>query len=226
MEISGLNKVTLQDYPGKMACIIFTQGCNMRCPFCQNSTLTTKEKGLIDENEIFEFLNKRKNILDGVVISGGEPTIQEDLYEFIEKVKNLGLKVKLDTNGIRYDVLKKLIDNNLVDYVAMDVKNIMSKYGITSGIKNIYVDNIKKSMEILKKSNIEYEFRTTLIKEHHTIDDIKEMINLIGDGTYYLQNFKISDNVIDKSLHGFSDEELKMINKEFEKYKNVYVRGV
>src|SRR5574344_324994 len=223
MTISGLEKLTLLDYPQKLACIIFTQGCNFKCPFCQNSPLIKFNKtNLISEEEIFAYLNKRKNILDGVVISGGEPTMQSDLVEFIKKIKALKLKVKLDTNGFKPEVIENLLTNNLVDYIAMDIKNSLEKYFKTSGVKNIATENILTSINLIKNSHIDYEFRTTIIKEHHTLKDIESILNLIGDSKYFLQNFKNSENVIDKNLHGFSEDELKDLqNKLKVKYKNV-----
>lgn len=227
MNIAGVQKVTLLDYPGKVACEIFTQGCNFECPFCQNSSLIPiTNTGEFSEEEIFEYLNLRKNILDGVVITGGEPTVQKDLKSFIKKIKDLGLLVKLDTNGGNPKVLQELIDEDLVDYVAMDIKNIFNKYNITAG-KRINLDNIKKSIEILKASKIDYEFRTTIIKEMHSLDDIVNICKLVGNAKYYLQNFEDSENVIDHSLHGFSREELLFIDKYLKDlFPNVEIRAL
>ena len=227
MNIAGVQKVTLLDYPGKVACEIFTQGCNFECPFCQNSSLIPiTNTGEFSEEEIFEYLNLRKNILDGVVITGGEPTVQKDLKEFIKKIKDLGLLVKLDTNGGNPKVLQELIDEELVDYVAMDIKNVFNKYNITAG-KKVALDNIKKSIEILKASKIDYEFRTTIIKEMHSLDDIISICKLVGDAKYYLQNFEDSENVIDHSLHGFSREELLFIDKYLKDlFPNVEIRAL
>ena len=227
MNIAGVQKVTLLDYPGKVACEIFTQGCNFECPFCQNSSLIPiTNTGEFSEEEIFEYLVLRKKILDGVVITGGEPTVQKDLKEFIKKIKDLGLLVKLDTNGGNPKVLQELIDEDLVDYVAMDIKNVFNKYNITAG-KKINLDNIKKSIEILKASKIDYEFRTTIIKEMHSLDDIVSICKLVGDAKYYLQNFEDSENVIDHSLHGFSREELLFIDKYLKDvFPNVEIRAL
>ena len=227
MNIAGVQKVTLLDYPGKVACEIFTQGCNFECPFCQNSSLIPiTNTGEFSEEEIFEYLNLRKNILDGVVITGGEPTVQKDLKSFIKKIKDLGLLVKLDTNGGNPKVLQELIDEKLVDYVAMDIKNIFNKYNITAG-KKINLDNIKKSIEILKASKIDYEFRTTIIKEMHSLDDIVSICKLVGNAKYYLQNFEDSEFVIDHSLHGFSREELLFIDKYLKDvFPNVEIRAL
>ena len=227
MNIAGVQKVTLLDYPGKVACEIFTQGCNFECPFCQNSSLIPiTNTGEFSEEEIFEYLNLRKNILDGVVITGGEPTVQKDLKKNNKKIKDLGLLVKLDTNGGNPKVLQELIDEKLVDYVAMDIKNIFNKYNITAG-KKINLDNIKKSIEILKASKIDYEFRTTIIKEMHSLDDIISICKLVGNAKYYLQNFEDSENVIDHSLHGFSREELLFIDKYLKDlFPNVEIRAL
>ena len=227
MNIAGVQKVTLLDYPGKVACEIFTQGCNFECPFCQNSSLIPiTNTGEFSEEEIFEYLNLRKNILDGVVITGGEPTVQKDLKAFIKKIKDLGLLVKLDTNGGNPKVLQELIDEKLVDYVAMDIKNIFNKYNITAG-KKVSLDNIKKSIEILKASKIDYEFRTTIIKEMHSLDDIVSICKLVGNAKYYLQNFEDSENVLNHSLHGFSREELLFIDKYLKDlFPNVEIRAL
>ena len=190
MNIAGYEKISLQDYPNHISCIIFTQGCNMKCPFCQNSTLIPfSSNNLVDEKEIFDYLENRKGLLNGVTISGGEPTVQKDLKEFIIKVRQIGLDIKLDTNGINFPLLKDLIDNKLVDYVAMDIKNIIKKYDYTSGTVNKNMQNILNSINLLKQNKVDYEFRTTIINEHHNLQDILEIIGLIGNSKYYLQNF-------------------------------------
>ena len=226
MLIAGMQKLTLLDYPNELACIIFTGGCNFKCPFCQNSSLIKykEDETTISEEYVISYLEKRKNILDGVVISGGEPTIHKELEEFIVKIKNLGYKVKLDTNGYNPVMLESLIIKGLIDYVAMDIKNSIDNYSKIVGLKTIKTDNILKSIKILKNSNIDYEFRTTIMKEYHSIENIKKIIKLIGkDSKYYLQNFRDSDGVLDKTLHGFSEEELKRI-KELLNYENLNIR--
>ena len=227
MKVAGYEKISLQDYPNHISCIIFTQGCNLKCPFCQNSTLIPFEgKDLIDENEILEYLTLRKNILNGVTISGGEPTLQQDLKEFIQKVKKIGLDVKIDTNGTNFNLLKELIEEKLVDYVAMDIKNSFKKYDETSGVTKINTQNILNSIELLKQNKIDYEFRTTIINEYHTIQDIYEIIKLIGDSKYYLQNFKNSSNVLDKNLTSFTEEKLNLWNEILKNYAKVQIRGI
>lgn len=225
MIINGLEKITIQDYPEHLACIIFTAGCNFQCPFCQNSSLIKmNQKGLISEDEVLAYLTKRQHILDGVVISGGEPTVQKDLKDFILKVKALKLDVKLDTNGYNPKILQELITSHLIDYVAMDIKNVPEKYELTCG-KKIAFAHIAKSINILKNSSLPHEFRTTIIKEEHTLEDIKKIISLIGNDHYYLQNFKESPDVLAKNLHGFSNEELTFIQKELQS-TNAIVRGL
>ena len=227
MKIAGYEKLSLQDFPNQISCIIFTQGCNIRCPFCQNSTLIPMDSNnLVSEKEIFNYLNLRKNIISGVTISGGEPTLQPDLENFIDKVKDLKLKVKLDTNGLNTKLLEKLIENQKIDYVAMDIKNSLNKYGLTSGVAKINMQNILNSIELLKKGKVDYEFRTTIINEFHTLQDIIEIIKLVGNSKYYLQNFKNSEYVLDKTLTSFTEEKLVLWNEILKEYPNVYIRGM
>lgn len=228
MKIGGFQKMTMLDYPGKIACTIFTHGCNFRCPFCHNARLVIDENELFDEGEILSYLNKRKKILDGVCISGGEPMLQGDLFPFIEKIKSLGLFVKLDTNGFFPDKLKEAIDKGLVDYVAMDIKNCKEKYAITTGLNSIDVSKIEKSIEILMSSGIDYEFRTTVTKELHTPQDfvkIGEMIN--GAEKYYIQNFVDSGNLIENSSNPLDLQELTALLNAVSPYvKSASLRGV
>lgn len=230
MNIVGMQKVTLLDYPDKVAAIIFTEGCNFRCPFCQNSSLIDRNvtNEYISSEEVLEYLKKRKGVIDGLVISGGEPTMQHDLKKFIRKVKDIGILVKLDTNGFNSKILKELIDENLVDYVAMDIKNEMCKYSVTCGLNQIKIDNIKESIQLLENSSIDYEFRTTIMKEYHDIDSIKMILELIGDKPkYFLQNFRLSENVLNKNIHGFTTDELKSIQRDLkDKYHNVEIRDL
>lgn len=228
MIISGFQKLTLLDYPNKLASIVFTQGCNFKCAYCQNSDLLgIKTEGLIDEKEIFDYLEKRKKVLDGVVITGGEPTIQPNLTLFIQRVKDLGLKVKLDTNGSNPEVIKKLLKEDLIDYIAMDIKTDFDKYEDIIKI-NWNMDTIKKSIKLIKESTIEHEFRTTINKNDHTIEDLRRICEYLGsDENYYIQNFEQSEYVLDKSLKQFSKDELMLIEKELkEEFPNVKVRGL
>lgn len=228
MIISGFQKLTLLDYPNKLASIVFTQGCNFKCAYCQNSDLLgIKTEGIISEKEIFDYLEKRKKVLDGVVITGGEPTIQPNLTLFIQRVKDLGLKVKLDTNGSNPEIIKKLLKDDLVDYIAMDIKTDFDKYEDIIKI-NWNMETIKKSIKLIKESTIEHEFRTTINKNDHTLKDLKRICEYLGpDENYYIQNFEQSDYVIDKTLKSFSKEELLSIEKKLKKeFPNVKVRGL
>lgn len=227
MKISGLQKLTLLDFPDVVSCIVFTKGCNLRCPFCHNSSLVVDSKLTpeIDEEEVFSYLNKRKNILDGVVISGGEPLLQKDIKDFIVRIKTLGYKVKLDTNGVNSKLLSELIDEKLVDYVAMDIKNTFDKYDMTTGKSNSKIDNIKESIRILKKEKVPYEFRTTIVKDFHNIEDIKKILKYINESKYFIQNFVDNENTIKKGLIGFTKDELININDELKKdFTNFKIR--
>ena len=226
MKIAGFQKLTLLDYPSKVACIIFTQGCNYKCPYCQNSGLIDhSNEDLIDEEEIFKYLDKRKGVLDGIVISGGEPTIQKDLKTFMEKVKEKGFLIKLDTNGSNPNFVEEAINEKLVDYIAMDIKNVLEEYKDVTDV-NPNIVNLKRSIEIIKNSNIEHEFRTTIIKNIHNIDKILKICEYVDGDKLYLQNFVLSENVLGKYLIPFTEEELKEIKKEIERYPNVKIRGM
>lgn len=203
MEIHGFIKTTLLDYPGHLAATIFTGKCNFRCPFCHNKDLVLHSKSLpfLDSKEILCYLKRRTGILDGVCITGGEPTLQPDLEEFIREIKELGFLVKLDTNGYRPLILESLIKQNLIDYVAMDIKNSFSKYSITCGISDINIGQIKSSIQILLQNQIPYEFRTTISKELHSAQDIIEIGHMLqGAQAYFLQNYKDSPNVISQGF--------------------------
>lgn len=228
MLIVGFNKTTLLDYPGRTASTIFVGGCNFRCPFCHNGGLVLNPLSLesYSEEEIIEFLQKRKKVLKGVCITGGEPTLHADLQDFILKIKNLGYQVKLDTNGYAPDILKKLLDEKLLDYVAMDIKNCRDKYAMTAGMcnaesyplkgakgkpKDFELDRIEKSILILKDSSIPYEFRTTVVKELHTGEDMLKIADWVkGCPHYFLQQYQDNENVIYSIVHentGIGDEE-------------------
>lgn len=223
--IDGFDKLTLLNYPDKVACTIFTKGCNFKCPFCHNSSLISLDKENDKYKEVISYLNKRKGILDGVCITGGEPLIHKSIKDLIKEIKDMGFLVKLDTNGSNPVMLKELIDEKLIDYVAMDIKNTFDKYEETIGCKT-NIDNIKKSIDVIESSNIDYEFRTTIVKELHTLDDIKGIVNMIDKKSkYYIQNFRNSDGVLNKKLNGFKIEELENLQKEI-KNKNVYFRDL
>lgn len=227
MLIKGIQKMTLLDYPGKIACTIFTGGCNFRCPFCQNGSLVINiDDEKITEEEILAFLAERQGKLDAVCISGGEPCIQKDLISFCKKVKTLGYLIKLDTNGSFPNALKELVEKKLIDYVAMDVKNTLEKYNLTAGSK-ILLENIKESIDFLKKSNITHEFRTTVVKEFHDLNDLVDIANLVSPSKLYLQQFRDSEDVIMKNLHSYDSDEMKNMFKECQsKCPNIFLRGV
>lgn len=203
MEFVSINKLSLLDYPEKVSCILFTHSCNFCCPYCHNwKTLIESDLPFIPFEDILSFLKKRVGILDGVVISGGEPTLMKDLPEKIKKIKELGFLVKLDTNGSNPEMLKQLIDEKLIDYVAMDIKHDIDKYQDIIHNSSIDLGKVIQSIEILKENKVDYEFRTTLIKEHHDTDSIYKIGKLLeGAKKYYLQKFIVSDGVQDKSLN-------------------------
>ena len=212
MRLGGIQKLTLLDYPGTVACTVFTLGCNMRCPFCHNSLLVTKteEAEVYPEEDFFAFLNKRRGILDGVCVTGGEPLIHSDAGEFIAKIKALGYKVKLDTNGSFPDRLEEILKSGNVDYVAMDIKNSPEKYAETVGIPGFDVSKIQRSIEIIRSSGVEYEFRTTVVSPLHSAESIAGAAEMVkGSPKYFLQNFVDSGNLINgEGMSGLTGEEL------------------
>ncbi len=228
MNISGFDKLSLIDYPDKLACIIFTQGCNLNCSYCHNPELIPHQTGTVIEEEIFNYLNKRKNILDGVVITGGEPLLQKNIKSFIKKIKKIGFKIKLDTNGSNYKLLKELIEENLIDYVALDIKHDENNYLSIKGLEHYNFNNIKENIKILENSKINYEFRTTVIKDYHNINSLKNICSLIKkESPYYLQKFENSEQVRNKELQTFSKEELINIINELKKiHPNIKLRGL
>ncbi len=225
MNIGGFQKLTLIDYPGRLATTVFTIGCSFRCPFCHNPELigfNPNHNNQAEEN-FFKFLKSRKGKIEGVCITGGEPTVQNDLIEFIRKIRKLGFFVKLDTNGTRPDVLRKLFQENLLDFVAMDIKNYLEKYEKTVGTK-VDLGRIKLSVELIRNSGVNYEFRTTVVPGLHTISDFTRIAEWIGGSkAYYLQEYregKILDQNLKKKTRGKSIdlEEIKAkIEKNFDK---------
>ncbi len=209
MKLHGLQKMTLLDYPGRVACTIFTGGCNFRCPFCHNALLVTAidSSSVYDEDEIIDFLKKRVGLLDGVCITGGEPLLHPSLGKFIGRIKSLGYAVKLDTNGSFPDTLTDLIEAGLVDKVAMDIKNSAEKYGRTIGIDGFDLAPIEKSISFLMESKVDYEFRTTVVRELHEVEDIEKIARRIkGARAYFLQNFTDSGNLISDGMSAHSRE--------------------
>lgn len=208
-----MQKNTLLDYPGKTATVLFTQGCNFKCGYCHNPQLNSviAEK-FLDENEVLKDLKKRKKIIDAVVITGGEPTLQKDLLKFIKKLKELGFLVKLDTNGSNPKMLKEGIKKNIIDYIAMDIKGPYEKYKLITDSK-INLNNIKRSIRLIIKSGIDHEFRSTILPFFHTQKDIKAMAEMIkGAQKYYLQKFLSQDELVApafKTAKSFDDKKMK-----------------
>ena len=230
MKIIGFQKLTLLDYPGKTACTVFTAGCNLRCPFCHNRDLVMppSDAQTYSEEEIIAYLSKRKGLIDGICITGGEPMLMKDLPEFCAKLKDLGIAVKIDTNGFFPAQLKYIVNNKLCDYVAIDVKNCFERYNETIGVKFADVSKVKESIDFLKKSYIDYEFRTTVCKNFHTYDDLKQIAMLIGDEQkYFLQSFVDSGAIIGQNIEGYSPSEMKDMAARLRIYCNkIEVRGI
>ncbi|MEA1936530.1 MAG: anaerobic ribonucleoside-triphosphate reductase activating protein [Patescibacteria group bacterium] len=238
MFIGGLQKFTLLDYPGKIAAVIFTVGCNFRCPFCHNPELVDPKEidyeNKIEEKEILKFLNSRKEDLDGFCITGGEPTLQLDLTKFIKKVKKLGFSVKLDTNGSYPNVVKNLVENKLVDYVAIDVKTIPEKYDIMTSEKNI-IEKIEKSIKAVVNSSSDLELRTTVVPGITIVNDFDKIARWINNidqkafsklSRYSIQNFRKGKTLQDdfKNVKPYSKEELEEMAEKIRKYcKNVVI---
>ena len=230
MNIQGLQKLTLLDYPGKMACTIFTAGCNLRCPFCHNSRLvinSEKQSEYFDE-EIFSFLKKRVGVLDGVAITGGEPLLQNDIEYFIRRVRELGYSVKLDTNGTFPDKLRSLVENGLVDYVAMDIKNSPELYAETVGISGYDISKIKESIAFLLEGKVDYEFRTTVVREFHSVFGMNSLGEMIkGAKRHFLQGFIDSGELIGFGMSAVPKEEMERMQKIMLQYVDeCEIRGV
>lgn len=211
MKIAGLQKLTLLDYPGKTACTVFTWGCNLRCPFCHNAGLVT---GAFEEaaaaDELYAFLKKRRGLLDGVCITGGEPLLQPDLIDFIRPIADMGFAVKLDTNGTNPEKLREICGTGLISMVAMDIKNCPEKYAVTAGTERVSVEAVHQSVRFLMQGDIPYEFRTTVVKEYHTAEDFEKIGKWIrGAKAYYLQGFQNSGNLIDGSVTGCTPSEMR-----------------
>ena len=222
----GLQKLTLLDYPGVMACTVFTNGCNFRCPFCHNASIVTgKESDMpLDSSELLNFLAGRKKILDGICITGGEPLLHSEIPEIISEIKKLGYKIKLDTNGSQPERLRSILDAGTVDYVAMDIKHCREKYAIASGSDSAVIP-VSQSVEILKNAPVDFEFRTTVVSRLHSPDDMESVAKWIaGVKHYYLQNFADSGDILQKD-HSFSPVPQDVLNTMLERVK-IYVPGV
>ena len=231
MLISGLQKTTLLDYPGCVACTVFTGGCNFRCPFCHNSSLVLPERiaGGMEEDELMAFLKKRVGVLDGVAITGGEPLLHKDMPRFLGKIKELGFKIKLDSNGSFPELLEEIVKANLVDRVAMDIKNSPELYGKTVGLESFDIKNVERSKNFLLEGRVDYEFRTTAVKGLHTESSIREAAKWIeGAKEYYLQQFKDSGDILDlKGLGAFDEEEMKKLKLAAAEFiPHVQLRGI
>lgn len=227
MKIAGLQKTTLLDYPEHVAATLFLGGCNMRCPFCHNSELIENPEELYTKETIFHFLEKRKGILDGVCISGGEPTIHSDLPDFINDIKSLGYLIKLDTNGTNPTMLRQLIEHCSIDYVAMDIKSGLSSYPAACGC-DISTDSVLESISILKEECISYEFRTTVVPELHKRMDMLQIGEMLqGNSNYFLQSFLPSAQVMAGYFHSPSIELLKEYQQLVRRFlPNTFIRGV
>ncbi|HKL78893.1 MAG TPA: anaerobic ribonucleoside-triphosphate reductase activating protein [Mobilitalea sp.] len=230
MQIHGFNKSTLLDYPKHLAATIFVGGCNMRCPFCHNASLVlaANTQPVIPEEEVLSYLAKRINILEGICITGGEPTLYPELHEFISKIKALGYKIKLDTNGTNPDLLKHLARQNLIDYVAMDIKNSLESYALTAGKDSFDTKPVEESVSFLLSGSLDYEFRTTLVNELHTSKDILLIGKwLEGAKAYYLQAYKDSGDIISPGYSCPSKETLLNYVQMLTPYvKHVSLRGI
>ena len=229
MKICGLQKTTLLDYPGHVAATVFLGGCNFRCPFCHNSELLGNDAvEMMSAEELFSFLRKRKPILEGVCITGGEPTLSPDLEEFILDIRRLGYLVKLDTNGLKPDILKNLVLNGLLDYVAMDIKAGRENYARVAGVPGLPVEKIEESVSFLLEGNVPYEFRTTVVKELHSKHDFLDIARwLAGCTNYYLQNYVDSEQVLVPGFSSCSKEELLQFAEIVKPFmENVSLRGV
>ena len=229
MNVCGFEKFSMVDYDGKIACTVFTGGCNFRCPFCHNGSLVIGDvkSQEIPIQEVFDYLGKRKGLVDAVCVTGGEATLQHGLAEFYAKVREMGYMTKLDTNGLRPDVLKDLLDKNLLDYVAMDIKNSKAKYALTTGVKDVDLAKISESVEMLKHSKIDYEFRTTIIKEFHTEDDMREIAEWIkGAKRYFIQHYNDTEGCISHGFTDFTKQEAEGFALLFkDKVQQVGIRG-
>ena len=229
MRIDGLQTLTLLDYPGKVACTVFTSGCNMRCPFCHNASLVCGEvPPFMEEEEFFAFLKKRTGVLDGVCVTGGEPLLQEGLIPFLLEVKEKGFTTKLDTNGLLHDRLRAVVEAGAVDYVAMDIKNCKARYAETAGVPGLDLAPIEKSVQFLMEGKVDYEFRTTVVKELHNKADFGEIGQwLKGAKRYFLQSFKDSGDILSPGLSPMEKADLLEIRDRLRaEIPGVELRGV
>ena len=230
MRIGGLQKLTLLDYPGKVACTVFLSGCNLRCPYCHNPALVLPEQNNapgIPESEVFAFLEQRKGKLDGICITGGEPTLQPELPGFLEKLRELGYAIKLDTNGTYPGMLKGLLRDGILDYVAMDIKNSPQRYAETCGGADV-LSRVRESVDLLLDSSIEYEFRTTVCKPLHTEKEMEEIGHWLGGAKrYFLQPFVDTGNLVSGGVQVHTQEELMRLRQAvLPDILNTQLRGI
>ena len=213
MVIRGVQKLTLLDYPGKVAATVFSPGCNMRCPFCHNGTLVTStEAGHLPEEDVLAFLRKRQGLLDGVCFTGGEPLLQKDILDFMKRVKELGYSIKLDSNGFLPDRLAEVIGSGAVDYIAMDIKNSPERYAVTAGLKIMDLSRITESISLIRSSGIDHEFRTTVVRQLHDEQSIEGAAAMVaGTGKYFLQNFVDSGDLIVPGMTGYTKAEMETL---------------
>ncbi len=230
MKIAGLQKLTLLDYPGKTACTVFTWGCNLRCPFCHNAGLVTEAPAeTLTADELFAFLEKRRGLLDGVCITGGEPTLQPDLPDLIRDISDMGFAVKLDTNGTNPDILRQLCESGRISMVAMDIKNSPEKYAVTAGTERLSIDAVHQSVRyLMRQGRIPYEFRTTVVRQYHTAEDFVSIGKWIrGAEAYYLQNFQNSGRLIDNTVTGCTPAEMRSFLETVRRdVPNAALRGI
>ena len=214
MYLGGLQKLTLLDYPGKLACTIFTSGCNYRCPFCHNASLVTHPSEPVSVDDVLEFLKKRRGVLQGVCVTGGEPLLQKDIRDLLRRLRDLGYEIKLDTNGSFPDKLRRAVEEGLVDYVAMDVKNCAAAYGETVGLEPFDTEAVSESVRYLLSDAVDYEFRTTVVREFHDAQRLTALAEWIaGAKRYYLQSFADSGDLICPGLHGYDRDEMEQLRQ-------------
>ena len=229
MDIQGLQKMTLLDYPGKVACTVFLGGCDLRCPFCHNSGLVAGPMPAeLNDGALLAFLDKRRGLLDGVCVTGGEPLLRPELPQLLSRIKELGYPVKLDTNGGRPERLRALLEAGLVDYVAMDIKNSPERYGETAGVPGLDLVPFRESVSLLLRGTVDYEFRTTVVREFHDADSFRAIGPWIaGARRYFLQSFVDRDSVLQAGLHPWDRETLASFGDLVRPYvEQVELRGV
>lgn len=231
MILKGLQKLTLLDFPGKIACTVFAGGCNFRCPFCHNASLVLgdrlSESPTLSEEDFFAFLKKRRGMLEGVCVSGGEPSLYPDIIPFLIKIKELGYSVKLDTNGYRPSIIREAMAAGAVDYFAMDIKNSRESYARTVGLSDFDISKIEESVSALMSGSVDFEFRTTLVRELHSEDDVLSIAKWIrGSQKYFLQTFIDSGDLIGTNFSGYDKNETEYLLKLLKPYvPNAQIRG-